>query len=196
MSLEVRIYSILLVSSSAGFWDTMRSLLPENRYSPVSTAPSVSAAKRLLSERSFDFVIINSPLTDGTGFRLASDVAEEKNTIPLLLVKSEDYPDMLERTIRNGVYVLAKPLSRATAGVALAWMAASRERLRVTEKKELSFEEKMGEIRQVNRAKWLLISELNMSEPEAHRYVEKQAMDRCVSRKQVAEEIIRMYSSR
>lgn len=31
MSLEVRIYSILLVSSSTGFVDTMRSLLPENR---------------------------------------------------------------------------------------------------------------------------------------------------------------------
>lgn len=195
MNLEVRIYSVLLVSSSAGFCDTMRSLLPENRYAPVNTASSISSAKRLLTERSFDFVIINSPLTDGNGLRLAMDIADEKNTIPLLLVKGEEYPEMLDRTIRNGVYTLAKPLSRGTAGVALAWMAASRERLRVTEKKELSFEEKMNEIRVVNRAKWLLISELNMSEPEAHRYVEKQAMDRCVPRRQVAEEIIRTYSS-
>ena len=195
MSLEVRIYSVLLVSSSARFCDTMRSLLPENRYAPVNTASSISSAKRLLTERSFDFVIINSPLTDGNGLRLAMDIADEKNTIPLLLVKGEEYPEMLDRTIRNGVYTLAKPLSRGTAGVALAWMAASRERLRVTEKKELSFEEKMNEIRVVNRAKWLLISELNMSEPEAHRYVEKQAMDRCVPRRQVAEEIIRTYSS-
>ena len=194
MSLEVRIYSILLVSSSTGFVDTMRSLLPENRYSPVCTAENVSAAKRVLAERAFDFVIINSPLSDGSGLRLATDIAEQRNTIPLLLVKSEEYPDMLDRTIRNGVYILAKPLTRATTAVALAWMAASRERIRVTEKKELSFEEKMSEIRVVNRAKWLLISELNMSEPEAHRYIEKQAMDRCVPRRQIAEEIIRMYS--
>ena len=194
MSLEVRIYSILLVSSSTGFVDTMRSLLPENRYSPVCTAENVSAAKRVLAERAFDFVIINSPLSDGSGLRLATDIAEQRNTIPLLLVKGEEYPDMLDRTIRNGVYILAKPLTRATTAVALAWMAASRERIRVTEKKELSFEEKIGEIRVVNRAKWLLISELNMSEPEAHRYIEKQAMDRCIPRKQIAEEIIRMYS--
>ncbi len=194
MSLEVRIYSILLVSSSTGFVDTMRSLLPENRYSPVCTAENVSAAKRVLAERVFDFVIINSPLSDGSGLRLATDIAEQRNTIPLLLVKGEEYPDMLDRTIRNGVYILAKPLTRATTAVALAWMAASRERIRVTEKKELSFEEKMGEIRVVNRAKWLLISELNMSEPEAHRYIEKQAMDRCIPRRQIAEEIIRMYS--
>ncbi len=194
MSLEVRIYSVLLVSSSSGFCDTMRSLLPENRYSPVSVATSVSSAKRILAERSFDFVIINSPLTDGNGMRLAMDVAEERNIIPLLLVKSEDYPDMLDRTIRNGVYTLAKPLSRGTAGVALAWMAASRERLRVSETKELTFEEKMSEIRLVNRAKLLLISELSMTEPEAHRYIEKHAMDRCVAKKQIAEEIIRTYS--
>lgn len=139
-------------------------------------------------------MIINSPLSDGSGLRLATDIAEQRNTIPLLLVKGEEYPDMLDRTIRNGVYILAKPLTRATTAVALAWMAASRERIRVTEKKELSFEEKMGEIRVVNRAKWLLISELNMSEPEAHRYIEKQAMDRCIPRRQIAEEIIRMYS--
>ena len=61
------------------------------------------------------------------------------------------------------------------------------------EKKTLSVEEKMEEIRIVNRAKWLLISELKMDEPQAHRYIEKQAMDRCISKKEVAEEIIRTY---
>ncbi|MBQ2927928.1 MAG: ANTAR domain-containing protein, partial [Oscillospiraceae bacterium] len=57
-----------------------------------------------------------------------------------------------------------------------------------------SIEEKMEEIRIVNRAKWLLISELKFDEPGAHRYIEKQAMDRCVSRKDIAEEIITTYS--
>ena len=52
----------------------------------------------------------------------------------------------------------------------------------------------MAEIRIVNRAKWLLISELKMKEPEAHRYIEKQSMDRCVSKRIVAEEIIKTYA--
>ena len=54
-------------------------------------------------------------------------------------------------------------------------------------------EEKMKEIRLVNRAKWVLIDELKMSEADAHRYIEKQAMDRCVSRREIAEEIISTY---
>ena len=77
---------------------------------------------------------------------------------------------------------------------ALSWMVSARERMRHFEKKSLSIEQKMEEIRIVNRAKWLLISELKMSEPEAHRYIEKQAMDSCVARRKIAEEIIRTYS--
>ena len=73
-------------------------------------------------------------------------------------------------------------------------MSSARERLRKSEKKTLSIEEKMEEIRIVNRAKWLLISELKMDEQGAHRYIEKQAMDRCISKKVIAEEIIKTYS--
>ena len=73
-------------------------------------------------------------------------------------------------------------------------LLSAREKLRKTEKKTLSIEEKMEEIRIVNRAKWILIRELKLDEPEAHRYIEKQAMDRCISKRIVAEEIIKTYS--
>ena len=66
--------------------------------------------------------------------------------------------------------------------------------MRKSFKKALSIEEKMEEIRIVNRAKWLLISELKMDEQGAHRYIEKQAMDRCISKRIVAEEIIKTYA--
>ena len=62
------------------------------------------------------------------------------------------------------------------------------------EQKTASIEEKMEEIRLVNRAKWLLIEQLRMTESEAHRYIEKQAMDRCVTKCSIAENIISMYS--
>ena len=73
-------------------------------------------------------------------------------------------------------------------------MSSARERLRKSEKKALSIEEKMEEIRIVNRAKWILIREIKLDEPEAHRYIEKQAMDRCISKRIVAEEIIKTYA--
>ena len=93
----------------------------------------------------------------------------------------------------HGVFTLPKQTSKPTLLTAINWMSSARERLRKTEKKTLSIEEKMEEIRIVNRAKWILIRELKLDEPEAHRYIEKQAMDRCVSKREVAEKIIKTY---
>ena len=38
-----------------------------------------------------------------------------------------------------------------------------------------------------------MIEELKMTEQEAHRYIEKQAMDRCVTKRVVAEQILSTY---
>ncbi len=48
----------------------------------------------------------------------------------------------------------------------------------------------MSDIRLVNRAKWILIASRSMDEAEAHRWIEKQAMDRCLTKREIAEEII------
>jgi response regulator NasT len=52
----------------------------------------------------------------------------------------------------------------------------------------------MDAIRIVNHAKWLLIDPLRFSEQEAHQFIEKRAMDRCMSKRAVAEEIIATYN--
>ena len=194
MSLMERVYSVLLVSASEKLNTALTELLPEARCDTVRIVSGISAGKRAWSERSYDFVIINSPLPDDTGIRFAIDTGSLPDVVVLLLVRSELHAEIREKVAEHGVFTLSKPLSRPVLLSALDWMAAVRERLRKLEKKTLSVEEKMEEIRLVNRAKWLLISELKMEEPQAHRYIEKQAMDRCVSKREVAEEIIKTYS--
>ena len=95
---------------------------------------------------------------------------------------------------KRQVFTLPKPTTKTMIAQTLGWLASVRERLRNLEKKTLSVEERMEEIRIVNRAKLLLVSELHMTEPEAHRYIEKQAMDTCVLKQVIAERIIKTYS--
>ena len=168
-SLRERVYSVLIVSAAEKINEALTSLLPEARYGPVKTVSSISAAERLFAERSFDFVIVNSPLPDDAGIRFAIDALDSKGTVSLLLVRSEIYNDMFDKVAPHGVFTLSKPVSRPMLVMALDWMASMRERMRRMEKKTLSVEEKMEEIRAVNRAKWLLIRELSMDEPAAHR---------------------------
>ncbi len=193
MSLKERIYSLLIVSASTSLNNGLAEMFPSSKYDPVNIVGNVSSAKRALAERDFDFVVVNSPLPDEDGMRFAIDAGGRKNTVVLLLVRSEQYAEFFDRSAEFGVFLISKPLSRSSMSLALDWLMSARERLRQTEKTVLSVEQKMEEIRIVNRAKLLLISELKMTETDAHRYIEKQAMDRCVQKRRIAEDIIRTY---
>ena len=195
MDLKEQVYSVLVVSSSDKISRAIRDVFPLPSFSPFIVVSSVSAAERAVAERTFDLIIVNSPLPDDGGLRFSVDVADRsESTMVLFLVREEQYEEARETLATYGVFTLRKPVSRSVMEAAADWLVSARERFRKAEKKTLSIEEKMNEIRLVNRAKWLLISELKMTESDAHRYIEKQAMDRCIPKRRVAEEIIKTYS--
>ncbi len=193
MEFTERRYSVLLVSSSPKFNESMLALLPESRFYPVAAGSDVSSARRRLLENKYDIVIINAPLPDDFGTRLALCICENSGAGVLLLVKAEHYPDINGRVSPFGVLVLPKPASSQTVSQSLQLLCGTRERLRRMEQKTASIEEKMEEIRIINRAKLLLMEQLKMTEKEAHRFIEKQAMDRCVTRITIAQSILSTY---
>lgn len=169
-------------------------MLPEAIYSPVSFVTNISSAKRVRAQRHFDFIIVNSPLPDSFGTEFAIDCAEAKNTLVLQLVRAELYDEIYAKVSPYGVFTLPKPLSRQSMINALHWMITAKAKVERLESKAVSIEDKMQEIRLVNKAKWLLIDNEKMGEPDAHRYIEKEAMDRCIAKRTIAEEIIKKYS--
>ena len=187
-------YSVLVVSATQKFNDVLAGMLPGSEYYPVRFAGSISAARRELLSRSYDFVIINAPLPDDFGTRFAIDACGKQGTVALLLARSEVYEEVYAKLMPQGVFTLPNPTPTQTLQQGLRWMASARERLRKLERKATSIEEKMEEIRLVNRAKWLLIERLGMTESDAHRYIEKQAMDRCATRADIALGIIKTYA--
>lgn len=193
MSLKEQVYSVLVVSCSKNFNDAAIEILGSSRYQPVLFSTNISEAKRLCAVRSFDFIIINSPLPDESGTRFAIDCCRSQTSVVLILVKNDIHEEIHDKVAEHGVFTLGKPVSRNTILQALSWLSSARERLRNLEEKTLSIEDRMEEIRIVNRAKCLLISELHMTEPEAHHYIEKNAMDNCISKRQAAENIVKTY---
>lgn len=194
MSILEKTYSVLIVSASDAFNSSLTPLLPEYKFEPIHVELSVNAARRALSDRDYDFIVINSPLPDDEGVRFAIDLSGLKTSVALLMVRSDIYTAIYDKVAEHGVYVLPKPTSKPIVSQAIDWMIATGERLKKFEKKTMSTEEKMQEIRIVNHAKWILIEQIKMTESDAHRYIEKQAMDRCISKREMAEEIIKTYS--
>ena len=102
MEFTERRYSVLLVSSSPKFNESMLALLPESRFYPVAAVSDVSSARRRLLENKYDIVIINAPLPDDFGTRLALYICENSGAGVLLLVKA--------RLLADGVPIAAAPL--------------------------------------------------------------------------------------
>ena len=193
MSLKEHVYSVLIVSAAESFNQNVIKFLPEATYAPLSYAKSINEAQRKVLERFYDLIIINSPLPDDFGAKFAIDTSNNSPSVVLLFVRSDNYEDVYDKVYDFGVFTVKKPLPEQNVTQALDFVKATRERLRKMEKKKISLEEKMMEIKIVNRAKWTLINSLNMKEEDAHRYIEKQAMDRCVPKREIAEEILRTY---
>ena len=190
MELVQHVYSVLAISTREKFYTSLRGLLPEDRYSPLCWESDVTSARRLLLERTIDIVVISTPLPDEFGTKLALHIIDKSSSGVLLLVKAEHYPDLAARLAPQGILLLQKPTTPPLLLQSMQLLCGTRERLRRMEEKTATIEERMAEIRLVNRAKWALIDKQGMTEQEAHRYIEKQAMDRCVTRRSVAEEIL------
>ena len=193
MVFQERTYSVLIVTASERFTDSIMPLLPMTDYWPVQTASSVAEARRWLADTEFDIVLINTPLPDDFGMHLAIDICTGSGAGVLLLVKNDHYNEIYSKVVRYGGITLSKPTNRQMVAQNLRILCATRERIRQMQAKQATVEEKIKEIRLVNRAKWLLIECLNMTEAEAHRYIEKQAMDLRISRREAAENIIKTY---
>ena len=69
MRLQERIYSVLVVSCSEKLNDALSQLLPVSSYQPVQIVTSANAARRSITEQTFDLVLINFPLPDESGIR-------------------------------------------------------------------------------------------------------------------------------
>lgn len=188
-----RVYKVALVSSSEKFNGAMLPLLPKNRFSPISVYRDAKSAQRVIFKEKPDIVIINTPLPDDFGTSLALDVSETDGVCVLLFTRAENFSELSSVLAPHGVLTLPKPTSPELTEEVVELMCATRERLRRIEIKKSFAEERMEDIRVVNKAKWFLIEQLKMTEQEAHRYIEKQAMDRCVTKRVIAENILSTY---
>ena len=131
-------YSVLIVSAAEQFTAQLEKMLPENEYYPVDTVKSVGAARRRLLEKSYDIVLINTPLPDEFGERLAIDIMENPHSSVLIFVRGDMYEDILSKVIDYGILTLSKPVSATMVNQSMKLIYATQERFRGYEKRTAS----------------------------------------------------------
>ena len=183
-------HSVLIVSSSDKFDALVRRSLSPRDYASVESKKNSGLARRCILERYYDLVIINVPLQDERGEDLALDVTENCNASVLLVVPQEIYGDLLEAVTDYGILIIPKPVPRGEIDKAIRFLTATQNKIHSLERKLQASQEKMEELRLVNKAKILLIERKHLTEDDAHRLIGKQAMDHGLSRGSIARRII------
>ncbi len=185
---------ILLVSSPGKACDALFALLSKEQYI-LHIAENCAVARGKIQANKTDLVMINAPVGGESGLELAEDIAQNTTCAVLLLLKADGDPVWKDKALSLGVFTLEKPFSLPLFTQAIQFSLALRRRLTVLQSENASLQMKIEELRLIDRAKCTLIQYLGLSEPQAHRYIEKQAMDRRLPRVDVAKALLKAYET-
>jgi len=185
----------LIVSSSEKDINLFTGFLKAASVPQVASSQSCDSARRLILKQDFDLIIVDSPLEDESGESFSRDAAAKGVSQVILLVKNESFDSVSAACEEDGVLIITKPVDKSILWSALSLAKSVQNRVKRIQAENAQLKQKIEDLRVIDRAKWILISSMKMSEQEAHRYIEKQAMDMRSSRRTVAEGILKRYEN-
>ncbi|MBQ1585641.1 MAG: ANTAR domain-containing protein [Ruminococcus sp.] len=183
----------LLVTNSEQSAALLKQLLREEGYDDISVFFAAYSARE--EDDVYDLICINAPLPDENGIQLAKYFADTTRAAVVIIVPKNGSDEISDVLNGKGVLVIAKPIQRHLFHHYLLFADCFRSRLLRLERENEKLKHMVEDLKIIDRAKLLLVTCLNMSEEQAHRYLEKQAMDLRTSRLNVAKQVIRTYEN-
>ena len=193
MNTSLRTVRALLVSGSEAQTQRISALLTRARIVPFDHAGSARQALEQFDAGGIDGVLIAEPVAGSSGQELALQL-KKRHCMAVLLLAAPEHADAAAALLeQSGVLVLPSDAPESLIVQTIRLLTAVRIQLEQMQHKTEKLEAKVADIRIINRAKLLLVQHLQMTETEAHKYIEEQAMDTSMRRRTIAENIIRTY---
>lgn len=138
--------------------------------------------------------VLAIPRTGNVSAKIAERAAHDGTGL-VVVVKKENLAATESCLEGSGATVLSDDLPFAAIVAALKAAAKTGERLVAVREEVRHLHEKLDDERTVTRAKLLLMERRGLTESQAHRHIEKAAMDERMTRRDVALEIIAQYGA-
>ncbi len=184
---------VLIVSHQKQSSDMIYDIIKSLNFSGYDYAASGNEARRKLDFTSYDLTIINAPLSDEFGTELVLDIADKCCCSILILVKADVAEQVQDKVAITGAFVISKPLNKQMLLQSIPFMFNSRRIISTLREQNKALQQKVDDTKMIERAKFSLIKYLGLDEKQAHRYIQKQAMDLRVSPRVIADNILRTY---
>jgi AmiR/NasT family two-component response regulator len=163
-------------------------MLGEAGYNVVAQASNGQEAIELVNEHKPDLAILDvkMPILDGIS------AAEQIISIsPVLILTAFSQKDLVERARDAGAMAyVVKPFTINDLLPAIEISISRHKQMKSLEAEVADLHDRLETRKIIDRAKGILIKALNLSEPEAFSWIQRAAMDRRITMKEVAEAVI------
>lgn len=154
---------------------------------------TAAEARQISLCRPFDLFVIYSGLIDELGNVLAMNIADANDCGGVYIDEGMRIEQISEELNNCGIVTLVRPVTKTALLEAVRLVAVSNVRVQrlKTENEELSA--RLEDMKYIVRAKIVLMRSLGYSEEQAHKYIDKKAMESRLSKRKVAIDILTTY---
>ncbi len=149
--------------------------------------------RRLLTEHSYSLIISVLPFGSGFGLDSVAYISSSTDSEQVVFAPSKVYDEVCSKTVGLNISILPKNVPAAVAVNTVRRAAAVKQRLDEAKSENDLLRRKADEAKIVFRAKAVLIEYLKLSENDAHRFIQKRAMDRQTTLAEAAVEVLKTY---
>ena len=191
---EPRKSTLLFVQDAAAEPAALGAFAAEQPALALVTADGLDEAERKLAQLDPALVVWQCDAPGLPALRQCVRLAEGSEAVFLLLVRPGTYEAVWQFVQAAGICVMSWPAPQEVFRQTLRNLLLLKKSLRAMQEKTDQLQSQLQDMKRIQKAKSLLMNQLGMSEADAHRWIEKAAMDRCVKKREIAETIIRMYA--
>jgi response regulator NasT len=165
-------------------------MLTEEGYDVVGQAGDGATAVDLAERLRPDLVILDVKMPVLDGIAAAEQIASQR-IAPVVILTAFSQRELVERARDAGAMAyLVKPFTQADLVPAIEMAVSRFGEVALLEAEVADLTERLETRKAVERAKSVLMEQLDLSEPEAFRWIQKTAMDLRLSMRQVADGVV------
>lgn len=190
MATEGQPRRVLIAEDEALIRLDLAEMLAEEGYVVVGEAGDGETAVRIAEETKPDLVILDIKMPIMDGIAAAERIAGSR-IAPVVILTAFSQRDLVERARAAGAMAyLVKPFQKSDLIPAIEIAMSRFGEIAALEAEVANLGERLETRKAVDRAKGILMADYGMSEPDAFRWIQRNAMDYRMTMKAVAERIV------
>jgi response regulator NasT len=165
-------------------------ILREAGFDVVGEAANGEEAVALTRELAPDVVVMDIKMPQMDGLTAAEKIGKDR-IAPVVMLTAFSQPELVERAKDSGAMAfVVKPFTAADLLPAIELAMARHGDLAGLEDELADVEDRLETRKRIERAKGLLIKNMELTEPEAFRWIQKTSMNRRLTMREVADAVI------